>query len=128
MSPIQEFLQMEKILSRLNSDNENKIIEDLTEFLCDYYLTFDFVILLLRSKLSSKNISDLLNNIKIAIATELFSVHNYMEIFMDIILITREIDKYNQELLNTVEFVFKPDEYKRTNFKQTIYYKNEPYN
>ena len=128
MSPRKEYLAVEKILSKLNSNNGNQIARELKAFLYDYYFTFDIVILLLRSKLSSKNISDLFNDITITIEADLFSVHNYMEIFMNIIFTIREIDENTQTLFNTVEFVFKSDEYIKTNFKQTIYYKNEPYN
>jgi uncharacterized membrane protein len=128
MSPTPEFSRVDEILSKLNSNNQNQILQELKDFFYDCYFTFDIVTLLLSSKLCSKNISNLFNDISFAPAVDLFSVHNYMEIFTNIIFNIREIDENTQLLFNTVEFVFKPDEYKKTNFKQTIYYENKPNN
>lgn len=106
MSPTPGFLEVEKILE--SSNNEERKIQELKKFLHDNYLTFDIIRLLLRSNLSSINICSIFNDISIPILKDLYDIPDYLDNFINII-ITREIDKDNQDLINTVEFVFQPE-------------------
>ena len=106
MSPTPEFLEVEKILE--SSNNEERKIQELKKFLHNNYLTFDIIRLLLRSNLSSNNICSIFNDISIPILKDLYDIPDYLDNFINIIL-TREIDKDIQDLINTVEFVFQPE-------------------
>lgn len=106
MSPPPEFLKVEEILE--SSNNEKRKIQELKKFLHDNYLTFDIIRLLLRSNLSSINICSIFNDISIPILKDLYDIPDYLDNFINIIL-TREIDKDIQHLINTVEFVFQPE-------------------